>query len=203
MNIKLLVSRVTERSKELDMPLTEVSAAAGSKFLIQNWQRAAREGREMHPRIDTLKKIAAELNTSVEWLTGETGDHADAPGFAEPSVEPFRFSEPVLGDMLIRFVAPDASACDTYRASEPFPGFDIASGDLIVTELGGGQKNGDIIVVTLTQNDTATTTLRRLVGDWLIAQDPSQPPEPANPDDGRIGIVATVRGIVRRSERPA
>jgi transcriptional regulator with XRE-family HTH domain len=203
MNIRTLVDRIAIRCRELGLSETELSRAIGSKETIRNWRRAANAGKDMSPQMKNIEQVAALLDTSVGWLTGASDSPTATTGFAEPTVEPFRFSEPVLGDILTRFIAPDARACDTYRASESFPGFAVARGDLIVTELGGGQQNGDIVVVTMTQDHTSETTLRRLVGNWLVAEDPSQPPEPANPNDGRIGIVATVRGIVRRSKRPA
>lgn len=70
-----LRTRIKERLKELGVAASAVSLkATGSPDTIRSWLRHP----DISPRVDTLAKIAEQLQTTPEWLLGRTED-APAP----------------------------------------------------------------------------------------------------------------------------
>lgn len=72
-----LIKRIEERLTKLKLSAAAVSRrATGSPDTIRSWMNNP----ERSPRVDTLAKIAAELQTTPEWLLGRTGKaDADIP----------------------------------------------------------------------------------------------------------------------------
>lgn len=67
----LLIQRVNQRLQTLGKTAQRASIeATGAKETV----RKILDGTTKHPRIDTLQKLAGVLDTSVEWLLGETDD---------------------------------------------------------------------------------------------------------------------------------
>jgi phage repressor protein C with HTH and peptisase S24 domain len=70
-----LRTRIKERLKELGVSASAVSLkATGSPDTIRSWLRHP----DTSPRVDTLAKVAAELQTTPEWLLGRTDDEPTA-----------------------------------------------------------------------------------------------------------------------------
>lgn len=89
MDMIALLDRISARAAALKLSESELSMAAGSRDLIRNWRRAAREGREIQARHSSLADIAAKLGVSTAWLIeGDSSDDDNNPtqpaGFAEP-----------------------------------------------------------------------------------------------------------------------
>ncbi|MFZ3583426.1 hypothetical protein ACOI1H_14805 [Loktanella sp. DJP18] len=76
MDMISVLDRIAQRSGALNLTLSHVSQeASGSRDLIRNWQRRARQaGGKFGARPDNLTKVADVLGVSYAWLVG--GDEA-------------------------------------------------------------------------------------------------------------------------------
>lgn len=71
----MLIQRINQRLEHVGKSAQRVSIeATGAKDTL----RKILDGTSKNPRIDTLQKVAAALDTSVEWLTGQTENAAPA-----------------------------------------------------------------------------------------------------------------------------
>ncbi|WP_394689020.1 LexA family transcriptional regulator [Hoeflea sp.] len=77
------MKRIEERLAKLKLSASAVSRrATGSPDTIRSWANNP----ERSPRVDTLAKIAAELQTTPEWLLGRTSKaDADIPDAPQPT----------------------------------------------------------------------------------------------------------------------
>lgn len=79
----ILLERIERRIVELEKNQTGVAKKAGSEAFIRNIRRGASK----YPRYDTLKKLAAELETTPDWLMGETDFNAADPAHQALSID--------------------------------------------------------------------------------------------------------------------
>ncbi|MBC7280012.1 LexA family transcriptional regulator [Hoeflea sp.] len=87
--------RLEARLEELGLSASKVSrSATGSPDTIRSWLNHP----ERSPRVDTLAKVAAELDTTPEWLLGRS-DIAEGPRRPASDVRPAQISPPSRDSM--------------------------------------------------------------------------------------------------------
>lgn len=88
----MLADRIRQRLAALDLTPYAASLKASegrSRDMIAN----ILNGRSAHPRSDTLEKLAAVLETSVDWLLHGDGPPPPPPALAAPPVPNVQFSD--------------------------------------------------------------------------------------------------------------
>lgn len=209
MQMQAILDRITARLTELGLSESYVSTKGGSRDMIRNWRRALEKGHTTNARHDSLAKIAAALQVSEEWLIHGKGDVTEtAPppvGLAEAAT-PYilrphasRADDP-QGALRAIFGATAATPA-LYRITADLPGFELAAGDVVLTDLARLPVAGEITLVRITDEQTAsaTTMLCRYLPPFLVAGGIGPQVQTLRIDDPgvtvRHPVVGSIRGI--------
>lgn len=209
MDMIALLDRISARAAALKLSESELSMAAGSRDLIRNWRRAAREGREIQARHSSLADIAAKLGVSTAWLIeGDSSDDDNNPtqpaGFAEPIASfEFRPTPPRADDpepiAAIRAVmAPGVSTPATFEVREDMPWLSICRGDILVVDLSRLAKSGDLALASIATDSTENTAIVRVAEPWAI-EGPGHAPRLHHLSSGQVNIRYPVVGLIRKT----
>lgn len=153
-------------------------AAGGSDDLLRNWRRQVRDGKtDAGANARTLAAVAKALDISAAWLmTGQDEELAPDPvntGFAETAA-PFSFATTDSGGdpaaALRTLYGGRASSLATYRLAASLPVFNLVESDVLIVDLGRLPEPGDIAIVTIADDNAATTTtvVKRYLPPFLV-----------------------------------
>lgn len=190
---------------------TNESAVAKKAGMGHTAVRDILSGKSASPKYGTLAKIAAVLEVDVQAITGQPAfmirrAPVTASEMAE-SAEPFAFHPyPVPQgsnqSSLHSIFGPSLSNPATYRVSTHQAAFGYLPGDILVADISRLPVPGDICLVTLADDTTATATthLRRYLPPFLAAGDPADQDQLLRVDGPgvtvRYPIVGMIRGII-------
>jgi len=150
------------------------------------------------PSMEVLERIADALGVPPHALLAPEDGAPDpaGAGFAEPDVAPYTPGTSAL-DKAVRALCAALKTPDTRTAARAHPGLSICRGDVLVMELGGPPRAGDVVFATLSTEDgmTQETVLRRYVPGWLIDTD-APPIDIARANQG-VAILGRLAGVVR------
>lgn len=206
MEMKAVLDRITARREALGMSEAALSAQAGSRDLIRNWRRALDKGQDINARHDSLEAIARALNVTVAWLTTDAADRpAQAAGMAETAA-PYTIAP--------QAVAPDdpqailralwgrvATTPATFRLAAALPAFGLGAGDVLVADLARLPQPGELALVTMTEDDTASaaTMVCRYLPPFLTGGSMTDETQPLRVDRPgvtvRYPIIGALRGL--------
>jgi hypothetical protein len=209
MQMQAILDRITARLTELGLTESAVSAKGGSRDLIRNWRRALEKGHAINARHDSLGKIAAALHVSEEWLIhgkgSVTAKRPPTPGLAEAAT-PFtlhthasRADDPQ--GALRAIFGKTATSPALFRINTDLPGFELAKGDVVLTDLARLPAAGEIALVQITDEETAsaTTMVCRYLPPFLVAGGIGTQVQTIRIDDPgvtvRYPVVGSIRGI--------
>lgn len=183
--------------------------ATGSNDTVRNWLRARDAGRKVGATLETVKKVAAAMGVSSDWLvSSEDGlDPAPtppAPGFHEEatpyepppqSQSPSQSSTP--GSTAVTW--PGRHPSITHRASMALPDFGIMPGDLIVCDLSRDPDPGEVVVVTVVDQQLArsVTIIRRFAPPHLIGGSGAARADILTIDQPDLGHLHPMIGLIR------
>jgi hypothetical protein len=210
MHLKDLLSRIDLRSSELGLDDAAIARAAGKAEILRNWRRADAEGRDIHPRIDSLERIAAILQVPTRWLTEGTGyaeTPAQTPGFAESEARPWtgQRSAGAPGQPTIAaLIAPHVRSPMVLELTRAQPGLALLRGDVIVAEAQHRASRGDVVIVSFDEhgNGNPVTLVRRYLPPYLIGSAATDDfPVLTVDDTGRAVILGTVEASFRPPQR--
>lgn len=207
MDLQGLISRIDLRSAELGLNDSRIAALSGQGEPIRNWRRALAEGRDLNPRLDSLRKVAAVLNVPLTWLT-------DGTGYAEQA-EPlagFQESDTVLWkapdgrdatdpSSIVALLAPGLKRPATLQLRTAQPGFLLMQGDVLVIEQAREARRGDVVVVNYDEHGDGhgVTLVRRYLPPYLVGGAAYEENRILTVDDsGRAAIIGTVVASFRR-----
>lgn len=191
---------------------TNETAVAKKAGLGHTAVRDILTGKSNNPTQGTLAKIAAALQIDIGAITGQpaamipTRTVATIGGLSE-SAAPYAFRpHPVPQGSnqspLIAIFGPTLSTPATYRVGTHQISFGYLPGDILVADMSRLPTTGDICLVTLADDNTATSTthLRRYLPPFLAAGDPADPDQLLRVDSPgvtvRYPIVGMIRGII-------
>jgi hypothetical protein len=207
MDMQAVLERISQREADLGLSDSEVSQVAGSRDLIRNWRRAAREGRTIQARHGSLVDIAGKLGVTLAWLVD--GDHTSpAPikpsGFAAP-VTGFSFTPgPTRQDdtpaiaALRAVMTPGVNTPASYEVAVDMPAHAICRGDILVADMSRLPKSGDLALATMQGDGDDITTIVRLAEPWAILHDGSRAIL-HNISDSAIILRHPIVGLIRRN----
>lgn len=116
---------------------------------------------------------------------------APAPaGFAESDIAPYAVPDDA---------EPAVSGLMTYALVRSFPWLGVFSGDLLRIEESAAPAANDLVLVTLTDPDTAAsrTVVRRWLPPWLTTSAPDDTPIEVTGDNVYVIFKGVVRGLTR------
>lgn len=131
-----------------------------------------------------------------------TPDH-QPPGFRETQAEPFTFREsapPSMAKDVFKALSSAAAHPVSYRATGAIPAFSMCPGDILVVDLATPGRDGDLILVGLTDANgfNAVTLVRKLHGTFALAANPTDPtPVIDMAGDPRAAWRGTIKGLIR------
>lgn len=219
MDINALLDRISARARDLRISETEVSRAVGSADMIRNWRRAVADGKSISPRHDSLVGIAKRLGVPVPWLIGEVDGDPPPVAAAEPryltAKEPSSgFSENAAPYQVLPQAPRDGDTDQTAllraiygrRAVQPsalrlivaLPAFGLQAGDILVIDLGRLPRSGEIAVVSVFDDQTASsaTMIMRIAEPWLMYGD-TNARDMLRLDDPTLTVRHPVIGSIR------
>ena len=210
MEMKAVLDRITARREALGMSEAALSARAGSRDLIRNWRRAMDKGQDINARHDSLEAIARALNVTVAWLTDDaappTADRsAQANGMAETAAPYAIAPQPVTPDdpqaILRALWGRVATTPATFRLAAALPAFGLGAGDVLVADLARLPQPGELALVTMTEDDTASaaTMVCRYLPPFLTGGSMTDETQPLRVDRPgvtvRYPIIGALRGL--------
>ncbi|MDO6483073.1 helix-turn-helix domain-containing protein [Shimia thalassica] len=162
------------------------------------------------PSIETLNRILSATGASAAELYGEseTSNKLDAEladpapsGFSEPTAAPFSPKNATTTNRAIKDLFPKTKHITTYTLSQSIPGFLLSSDDILIIELQGTPKDGDLVIANLVDMDTgeAKTVARRKFSDWLIPADMKIPANNTNTENPSCSILGIISGSIRNA----
>lgn len=203
MDMNAVLERISAKRAELGLSDAELSQVAGSRDLIRNWRRAARDGHTIQARHGSLEAIATRLGVSLAWLTtGEAGPNGDLVGFSEAITSFVMAPTAPRGDepqsiAAIRAVMPSSTSTPaTFKAHEDMPWFAICGGDILVADLARLPKSGDLALATIQRGGGETTTVVRIAEPWAI-EGPLHAPTLHSLATAAIIVRHPIVGIIR------
>jgi lambda repressor-like predicted transcriptional regulator len=204
MDFRAILARIEAKIAEQGTTARAVSLQAGlSSDGIRNWQRALRStGTISGMNARSIASVAAALNVTTEWLMAGGSTEAAPPllEFREPDVIPLRpdlQQKPSQLLLAAADLAPRARHIQYFICRSDFPGFAILRGDLIVIGTPARTIDGDLVVATLAdlETGTSTTVLRQRMGDRLVPPVSGRMPGEDHLSTGILGtVVAVLRG---------
>lgn len=208
-----ILARIDAHRLPMGISDSHLSEAAGSRDLIRNWRRAVAEGRSVSARHDKLEQVARAMGITLADLLGQSiatappraQPTARAPGFAD-SATPFtlRPHAPAPDAPLPQISAlfgPSITSPATFRLGCDLPGFALSRGDILVVDLARLPNPGELAIVTLLDDATATATNlpRRYLPPFLLAGETNSGADMLRVDNPnvtvRYPVVASIRGI--------
>lgn len=167
------------------------------------------------PSFEILRKLGTFLQVPVAALIDDplatraptqapeaTPDH-QPPGFRETQAEPFTFREsapPSMAKDVFKALSSAAAHPVSYRATGAIPAFSMCPGDILVVDLATPGRDGDLILVGLTDANgfNAVTLVRKLHGTFALAANPTDPtPVIDMTGDPRAAWRGTIKGLIR------
>lgn len=156
------------------------------------------------PSFETLIAIAAALGVSIGELFGETPKAAPLSiGFHEGQAVPFAWRPTADSHDTSSEIAALKHGIrrpETYKVTSPVPWLALLPGDILIVDLGRSPKDGEIILVGLSNEDgfDTRTVLARFRDGLALMPDPLvQEPVLTLGTDPRAAWRATVRSIIR------
>jgi transcriptional regulator with XRE-family HTH domain len=209
MNMQAILDRISRRLEDLGLTESAVAQKGKSRDVIRNWRRAVELGKEIKPRYDSLEEVAKALHVTPEWLIGGAGDPpapaARPQGMAEQAT-PFTLApHPTSPDDpqgLLRAIFGKAAATPALlRINKNLPAFELARGDVVLTDISRLPEPGEIAVVTIIDEDAAqsTTMICRYLPPYLSTGKIGPDVPTMRVDDRgvqvRYPVVGSIRGI--------
>ncbi|MEP3631509.1 MAG: helix-turn-helix domain-containing protein [Shimia thalassica] len=162
------------------------------------------------PSIETLDRILSATGASAAELYGEyeTTNKPDAEqpkpapsGFSEPTAVPFSPKNAARTNRSIRDLFPENNHIATYTLSQSIPGFLLSRDDILIIELQGTPKDGDLVIANIVDMDTgeAKTVARRKFSDWLVPADMQTPANNINSENPSCSILGIISGSIRNA----
>jgi transcriptional regulator with XRE-family HTH domain len=214
MQMRAILDRITLRREELGLSEAAVAQKGGSRDLIRNWRRALDKGQTISARYDSLQLIARALGVSEDWLIHGKGQVQPAmprvTGMSE-SVMPFSFDsdQSSAADSLRAVRAIFDGAATTpglFKVGRNLPAFEIASGDVVLADLARLPEPGELALVSVTDDQTATskTLICRYLPPYLTLGKIGPDVAMLRVDDSgvtvRHPVVGSIRGIPDRKD---
>lgn len=169
------------------------------------------------PSFEILRKLGTFLQVPVAALiddplatprTTQTAtpptDH-NGPGFSESQAQAFTFSEtapPSTANLAFNAMRSTAKHPVSYRVTAGIPAFSMRAGDLLVVDLGVQGRDGDMILVGLTDANgfNAITLIRTLHGTLALAATATDAlPVIDMANDPRAAWRGTIKGLIRET----
>lgn len=159
------------------------------------------------PSVENLQAIARELGTSFLWLAEGARGNERATGFSENDVTPYapptrhgqlRDRQPD-NTTLQETLAPSARKPATFVSRIAAPLFGMLAGDVLVIDLNGTARDGDLVLATVADLNTgsATTLVRKLATPYLLSPHPQETGSPLVADGHRTVIMGPIVAIAR------
>jgi transcriptional regulator with XRE-family HTH domain len=166
--MQAILERIAARRAELGLSEAAVAAKGGSRDLIRNWRRALEKGQTISARYDSLAAIARALDVSEDWLIMGKGEAKAKsgpprqPGMADAAT-PFVFAQEETrpGDpqtALRSLFGAAVSSPGLFRIHVDQAAFGLAAGDVALVDLARLPEPGEIAIVSIYDDDTATAT---------------------------------------------
>lgn len=212
MNISDILARIDARRAEIGMSERNLAVVAGSADTIRNWRRAARDGRQISPRLATLEALAAELRVSVDYLTSPSTEpvtprNPEKPtrGFREGAV-PFEVRATATPDdapdhLLRQIFGAKARTPSSLKLLVDLPAFGLLANDVVVIDLARLPEPGELALVTIADDGTGTSAsgVFRYLPPFLAAGDARQASDLLRLDQpgvtARAAVIGSIRGI--------
>lgn len=182
----------------------ETPTAAAAAFGWPYPTYAAHENGSRGIRPDAMLRYAKAFRVSAAWLldgsdTGKPPQQPRPQGFAEPGVAPFAPASTRAAksmEAVIQTLAPSARHPQVMIAQRDHLAFAILAGDLLVIAAPSGAGTGEVVVVTLAdeQSGASVTLLRQKYGPELCAPIGQRLPDEA---DLSVGIIGDVVAVIR------
>lgn len=166
-------------------------------------------GKSQNPTQGTLTKIAAALEVDMAQILGQPVARlpirtlANATALAEDAV-PFAFTPTAAPpgtnlNMLQSLFGAGVSNPATFRVTTHQPAFGYLPGDVLVADISRLPTPGEICLVTIADDDTATshTEIRRYLPPFLVAGDPSSPEQTRGLDQPGLNVRHPITGMIR------
>jgi transcriptional regulator with XRE-family HTH domain len=168
MQMQAILDRISDRREELGLSESAVAQKGGSRDLIRNWRRAMDKGQDISARYDSLTAIARALQVNVDWLIHGVGQTPEppmtppTPGMAEQATpftlapNPTRADDPLAA--LRAIFGKTAVTPGLFRVNKNLPAFEFAKGDVVMADLARLPEPGEITLVSVADDETATST---------------------------------------------
>jgi transcriptional regulator with XRE-family HTH domain len=158
------------------------------------------------PRLEHAAALARALGVSLTYLAFGTEEEPGRAGLAEDAApwQPARNGERPRQaedlDRLRRTLAPHSSSTATFVLKSDAAGFNLERGDVLVVDLKGAPKAGDLVLATVAdlERGSAATVLRRYLPPYLAAPAGSTTQDPGLMADG---VRTTIMGKIVASFR--
>lgn len=199
MDNRAVIGRLNQRMKELEISPSAVSKiATGSPDTIRNWLRSQEAGKQFTMDHKNLESVARAVGVTLSWLVnGHDGGDAHLKGLAEEtSAYVPKASESNAAKSLFSNVSRHPQiGC---RVQVPMPGLGLAVGDLLVMDLGREAVTGELVLVTVTEdNGQDRTVVRRIFPPYLLAHTMDMDDPPMNMDGPGVTVRYPVVGLIR------
>lgn len=156
------------------MKQTELADAVGvNRSFISDIAKGKKK-----PSLAVLERMVEVLGVNPSDLYEPESLPAPPQGFFEQDVIPFGRGRDTPLAQAVRYLAPDAIRPEVWRADRSMPSLGILRNDLLIVDIGRVATDGQIGIFGLIgpNGTTAHTSARRLVGGWLLADDPAETP---------------------------
>ncbi len=148
---------------------------------------------------ENAEKLLAVLQADADFSSPILGGGPPPPtveGFAEFGIGPWTPRNPMNARTIVSLLAPRAAHPATYLLSQPIHQFYLDAGDVLIIDLKGAPKNGDLVIASRVDNDMgdAETIIGRLITPHIVPPGVGEPP-------WLIDSTITIRGPVISSFR--